>query len=245
MALITGLLYYPKYIYIVLQIWSTKCGSIKRRKSLPSELLTVFLPAAPAQVNNSCCSCGERVQNRGLEARYGHGPLHNYCWEYKKKVILFNDLWPWRSFEVTVRSFSFKSIIKYTVSILDYNVSNYCLTLKTTFIDLEVIQGHHLNCCRSGRNFFSYLIRRETFKKEKAFLSFILCTRLFPNRVAAAALRGLSLFHGGKSYWMDRCRCGPGTVSRHMMGAIFVQLNLLMSPRRKAESSHREAVVTR
>ena len=46
-------------------------------------------------------------------------------------------------------------IIKYTVSILDYNVSNYCLTLKMTFIDLEVIQGYHLNRCRSWRNFFS------------------------------------------------------------------------------------------
>ena len=27
----------------------------------------------------SCCCCGGKVQNRGLEARYGHGPLHNYC----------------------------------------------------------------------------------------------------------------------------------------------------------------------
>ena len=35
---------------------------------------------------------GKKVQNRVLEARYGLGPLHNYCMECKKKVILFNDL---------------------------------------------------------------------------------------------------------------------------------------------------------
>ena len=36
--------------------------------------------------DNSCC-CGEKVQNGGLEARYSHRPLHNYCREYKIKVI--------------------------------------------------------------------------------------------------------------------------------------------------------------
>ena len=45
----------------------------------------------------SCCCCGEKVQNRGLEARYSHGPFHNYCREWQIKVILFNDPWPPRS----------------------------------------------------------------------------------------------------------------------------------------------------
>ena len=40
---------------------------------------------------------GKRVQNRGLEARYGHGPLLNYCSQWQIKVIPFNDLWPPRS----------------------------------------------------------------------------------------------------------------------------------------------------
>ena len=51
--------------------------------------------------------------------------------------------------------------IKYTASILDYNVSKYWLILKMTFIDIEVIQGYHLNCCRSRRNFFSCLTKGE------------------------------------------------------------------------------------
>ena len=62
-----------------------------------------------------CCCCGEKVQNRGLEARYRHRPLHNYCRECKIKVILFNDLWPQRSFEVTLRSFTINQPLYYQV----------------------------------------------------------------------------------------------------------------------------------
>ena len=41
-----------------------------------------------------CCCCWEKVQNRGLEARYGHGPLHNYLANDKLRLfpLMISDL---------------------------------------------------------------------------------------------------------------------------------------------------------
>ena len=67
------------------------CYLQRQRRSMPDNSCCCCCCSSSSS-SCCCCCCGEKVQNRGLEARYRHGPFHNYCREYKKKIILFNDL---------------------------------------------------------------------------------------------------------------------------------------------------------
>ena len=101
------------------------------------------------------CSCGGKVQNKVLEARYGLGPFHNYCRKWKSRNITFNDLWPQRSFEVTFEViYLWKHQIRGLRARYGHGPLHNNWPWRSFEVIFEVIQEYHLSRCRSQRNFF-------------------------------------------------------------------------------------------
>ena len=77
-------------LFLVPQVSGILTASQFEELSLPGFYLQHQRRSMP--YNCFFCCCGVKVQYGGLETRYGHVPLHNYCRKCNIKVMSFNDL---------------------------------------------------------------------------------------------------------------------------------------------------------